>query len=802
MAQLHLGPYLLKVNAKDGATQEVPFLDERGYLRAAGNITGKFREAFEVWPNGKWDSSVATGDLVYLDGNSCAASYLVISKSPFNAGTETWIETNDNFKLPIEVSFGAHMSQRTLGQEFSVELIDPSTPLPDVADIAISSITQTTTVLTVDTTAPHGLVVGKSIGIRGCSNQLVNYPALVIATVTSPTQFTATAGPGGTIPSQTVTNPAGAKGFVYFRERLGRAVNGIAQIFENATVTNASLYICSESGDALPSGTLAGNHSATVGTTASVALVASPFTYSYSPTTEFRMVVQSDRTQWADSAVDAVAQTTNRLLRTQVCPDPEANYKFRIRATNNKSVSVVDAEVISVTKSGSTTGTFTTANAHNLVTGDSIVYYGSSDNVAANFPNLVAATAVTVTGANTFTAVIGSGTTGTAYGGFISKVQAGNLISALGAVTQTVTNATLTTLADGVRQLVLTGNGNWAGVAIGDGINIIGLRNSLNGNSLGVDGAWKVANVSTTALTLVPLPGNTPPANFALTNCGGGVVRRTEFRLSFVRLFDYERERVELLARPAGDLAASVPVVSQGGSVAISFGTITAANLGIPGIIADVASAAITSTATTAAITPTFGCSYQVNIPVTAISGTTPTLDVSIEESDDSGTNWFKVYDFPRITGTGIYRSPTIPLTGNRVRYVQTVGGTTPSFTRAVNRLQSSIPTQPVRQLIDRSVVLTTLNSATPALTTADCGNRVQIVVNVGAITTTAPQLQLEGSDDNGTTWYNIGSPLTAVANSTVQLTVLDINSQLVRARVSTAGVGVTAGYVLIKGHD
>ena len=781
----------------------------------SSNIVGKFREAFEVWPNGKWDSSLATGDLVYLDGNSCAASYLVISKSPFNAGTETWIETKDNFKLPIEVSFGAHMSQRTLGQEFAVEVIDPSTPLADVDDIAISSITQAASVLTVDTTAPHGLVVGKSIGIRGCSNQLANYPALVVATVTSPTQFTATAGPGGTIVSQTITNPAGAKGFVYFRERLGRAVNGIAQIFENATATNASFYIRSESGDALPSGTLAGNHSATIGTTASVALVTSPFTYSYSPTTEFRIFAQSDRTQWVDSAVDAVAQTTNRLLRTQVCPDPDANYKFRIRATNNKSVSIVNAEVISVTKSGSTTGTFTTAAAHNLVTGDLIVYYGSSDNVAANFPSLTAATAVTVTGANTFTAVIGTGTTGTAYGGFISKVQAGNLITALGGVTQTVINATLTTLADGVRQLVLTGNGNWAGVAIGDGINIIGVRTSLNGTSLGVDGAWKVANVSTTALTLVPLPGTTPPANFVLTNCGGGVVRRTEFRLSFVRLFDYERERVELLARPAGDIAAAVPVtINNTPAVTVSSGTVTtvttvttvgsvtSSNKAIPGIIADVASAALTTTTTTAAVTPTFGCSYQVNIPVTAVSGATPTLDVSIEESDDSGTNWFKVYDFPRITATGMYRSPVIPLTGNRVRYVQTVGGATPSFTRAINRLQSSIPTQPVRQLIDRSVVLTTLGSTTPSLTTSDCGNRVQLVVNVGAITTTAPQLQLEGSDDNGTTWYNIGSPLTAVASSTVQLTVNDIHSQLVRARVSTAGVGVTAGYVLIKGHD
>jgi hypothetical protein len=264
---------------------------------------------------------------------------------------------------------------------------------------------------------------------------------------------------------------------------------------------------------------------------------------------------------------------------------------------------------------------------------------------------------------------------------------------------------------------------------------------------------------------------------------------------------------------------ANMPVYIQGkrgqgamnsDSVLIASGTVTtvttvsavtAANLSFPGIIADVASAALTTTTTSGPFTPTFGSCYSVNIPVTAISGT-PTLDVAIEESDDSGTNWFKVYDFPRITATGMYRSPVMRLAGNRVRYVQTVGGGSPSVTRSINRLQSSTNNEAVRQLIDRSIVLTTLNSTTPSLDTRDCGNRAQLVVNVGAITTTAPQIQLEGSDDNGASWYAIGTPLTAVASSTVQVTVTDINSAIMRARVSTAGVGVTAGYVMIKAHD
>jgi hypothetical protein len=283
----------------------------------------------------------------------------------------------------------------------------------------------------------------------------------------------------------------------------------------------------------------------------------------------------------------------------------------------------------------------------------------------------------------------------------------------------------------------------------------------------------------------------------------------TTWTISFCSIEKFANMPVYIQGNRAQGAMNPLPV-TQSGTVTVSgtvtsnigTGTLTAANLGFPGIIADVASAALTSTTTTSAFTPTFGTCYSVNIPVTAVTGTTPTLDVVIEESDDSGTNWFKVYDFPRITATGMYRSPVMRMVGNRVRYVQTVGGTTPSFTRSINRLQSSTNNEAVRQLIDRAIVLTTLNSTTPSIDTRDCGNRAQLVVNVGAITTTAPQLQMEGSDDNGASWYSIGAALTAVASSTVQLTVVDINAALMRARVSTAGVGVTAGYVMIKAHD
>jgi hypothetical protein len=106
-----------------------------------------------------------------------------------------------------------------------------------------------------------------------------------------------------------------------------------------------------------------------------------------------------------------------------------------------------------------------------------------------------------------------------------------------------VSTATLTTLTGGLRQLTLVGSANWASPVnvIGSMVELVGCRVDATGVNLGVDGPWKVANVSTTSLTLVlPYSGQrTLPVDFTVTNAGGAVILRTCMRLSFVRLFDY-----------------------------------------------------------------------------------------------------------------------------------------------------------------------------------------------------------------------------------------------------------------------
>lgn len=313
-------------------------------------------------------------------------------------------------------------------------------------------------------------------------------------------------------------------------------------------------------------------------------------------------------------------------------------------------------------------------------------------------------------------------------------------------------------------------------------------------NQLILTGTPIVAAITATASNLIyvfPLNIRFVRLRIVTTITGGSIAAVSRFTQEA-----FTPAIIQVAQSTAANLATTSTIAS--GTIT-TVSTVTSANTAIPGIIADVASAALTTTTTTATLTPTFGSSYQVNIPVTVATGTTPTLDVQIQESADTGTNWYAVYDFPRIIATGSYNSPVLTLTGNRVRYVQTVGGTTPSFTRAINRLQNSAQDiTPYRQLIDRTISLTTLNSNTPNLF-AQSTKSVTLTVNIGAATT-PPALQLQGSDDAGATFYNIGTPLTTTASSTVSLTVSNITAQFLRATVSTIGVGVTAGYVLVRG--
>ena len=534
------------------------------------------RESFEKYSPGEaesWRESVASGDIISLDGNALSASYLVMSKSPLDAGTESFIETTALFEMPVEVSVGAHMSQRTVGQEFSIEVVDTEA-LPPLTDLQILNISQSTTTLTINFALPHGLVPGKRIGVRGVADSRFNYPALVVDSIPSPTQITCTAGPGGTIPS--VTAGPFTSGWVFVRPGLGYAKNGTNILFEAAASTTASFYCRSDAGDMLPTGTVLGAHGITAGSTASGQLANRAGTYSFIPTTEFKLLLKENRLQWSDTGIDGVAGFTNRLARTQVLPSYRGRYKLRVRAVNSKSMPVPVARIVSVTKTASATATIVFDAPHGLTTSDVIVAYGVRDQT--NFANLTAATAIaSIVNATTITVAWGSSATATSRGGYVARVNGGILMSSLGAIAQVVSSAAISTLADGTRVLTLVGNTTWAGTLIGDSVNLFGCMADSNGSNMGLDGAYKVRNMATTTLELVPIGATVLPADAVAVNCGGAIIRRTDLRLSWARISRYDRDIVEMQISPITDAYAALEtVVVNSLSATVTEGTLLA----------------------------------------------------------------------------------------------------------------------------------------------------------------------------------------------------------------------------------
>lgn len=519
------------------------------------NIVSKFREAFETYtPGVRWQETKGSGDIIITDGNCVGSAYLVISKDPLTADTYSTLESIETFNMPIDLSVGVHLSQRTLGQEFSVELISGNLNLP--SGFPISSISQNTTTLTINTTAGHTLKPGMRIGVSGVTDSRLNYPALVVATIPSTGQITATAGPGGTITSLTV-GPFNNVGSMFVRSPLGGAVNGTSMIFENATATNASYYARTSNGDALPSGTLNGNHSVTILSTASTQSINAANAYAFNPTDEYRLVLMVDNLQWSDVAINSTGASNNRFKQTNIIPsDGDNDYKIRFRATNNPSLTTPVAQIVSVSKAGSTTATVTTDVPHGLTTSDLINTYGVRD--TTNFANLTSATAVaSIVSPTQFTVIWGASVTATSYGGYVSRVNGGQ--NQQGAITQVAQSASRTE-----NIVTVIGSATWSGLSIGDYINLVGVRDNVSGATLNLDGSYRVRNLVTTTLEAEPIGVAPTGANIASTNCGGGVIKRTDLRISFVRMFDFERQRIEVTPRPSGDESASMPVRING----------------------------------------------------------------------------------------------------------------------------------------------------------------------------------------------------------------------------------------------
>lgn len=74
----------------------------------------------------------------------------------------------------------------------------------------------------------------------------------------------------------------------------------------------------------------------------------------------------------------------------------------------------------------------------------------------------------------------------------------------------------------------------------------------------------------------------------------------------------------------------------------------------------------------------------RIFVDVTAVSGSSPTLDITIQDSPDDGTTWFTHSTVSQITATG---QSVISITnfGKTIRANCVIAGATPSFTFTID---------------------------------------------------------------------------------------------------------------------
>lgn len=95
-------------------------------------------------------------------------------------------------------------------------------------------------------------------------------------------------------------------------------------------------------------------------------------------------------------------------------------------------------------------------------------------------------------------------------------------------------------------------------------------------------------------------------------------------------------------------------------------------------------STTVTSSGETMTFSTQFAREAVFFLDVTAVSGTTPTLDVKVQSFDPASGKYFTVASFPQITAAGQYVLKVDGGLGHLCKVAYTLGGTSPSFTMSL----------------------------------------------------------------------------------------------------------------------
>lgn len=207
----------------------------------------------------------------------------------------------------------------------------------------------------------------------------------------------------------------------------------------------------------------------------------------------------------------------------------------------------------------------------------------------------------------------------------------------------------------------------------------------------------------------------------------------------------------------------------------------------------ELVSTVLTTSGNSGGITNVNGGSITGLITVSAVSGTSPTLDIIMEESYDNGTTWTPVWSANRITAVSKVNIPNMVVLGLR-RWSWAVGGTTPSFTVSVVINSLDAPGKIIRNLFDRAINQVSLGSSSAALYIEGCTNLTAFVQSGGG--TTAANYNIQVSPD-GVNWANTSSNLIALLSSSVALNLSGVNAKW--ARLSIVNIGLLSSQIFAE---
>lgn len=776
----------------------------------------KFKPAAINKPGNKVNfdfSRVDPGDIIceLVQGNS---NKVRLVSNPLTPNSNSFIQYNASVDSPCEVSAAFSTTQRIRLDYPIFGVVDKSnTYVQPKKTWNITGFSQTASLATITLDEPFLLPLGTLVNINGISDNRANYKNAPIALVTATgTTIQITTSDSGAIPSLTISQINNQGTLTLVEDFFMEYADGAAYVLASSTTTSAELHGRESGFTRLCSGitSLSGDRRSTI-STSNPSVASGGVADIFFPSTEYRFQIEPRSVLFDDRATDSsVSFNARGRLNTSVS-SVNRTYSpyFGITSPPELPRPVAKITAISRTSNVVTITLDVDAASAGITTSQYLQISGVRDqtNFADNSQFTIVPTSVT---GNTIT-LAWSGTNASSYGGFISIPQGGIGVQGRGPVITSVTVETEDRLL-----VVCSSTPTWLNEAV---IYLNGVCNSA-GVNLGVDGPWVVGRISSANMWLTALvdhngvrrsPVVTPAA---AVDTGGSQLQATVLDINFVNCINKYAPSVRIEGQGTASAAQAIPVISVGGSLTVAQGTALSATGGVQGwpvipgsvSVTDITSAAITTTSTSTAVT--IGTSsgapsgMQFIFPIGTVSGTSPTLDTSIEGTED-GSNWRRIYDLPRVTsGSQALRTPVLSVEGLRsIRYVRTIGGTSPSFT--MSAIRNTIPffgqISSIYNFIDRTVALQTINSATPNYFIGDTTRaRLSLFVTSAG---TPPAVQLQGSDDNGVSWYDIGSSITAVAGTTVSSAEINISTSNIRAVVKTAGATVVGGWVSIRAY-